>query len=326
VSGGPLSGAAAFDLEPGGNVACPLSLAPGWQLVQVQVGGMEAVPVAAGPGKWRVPLHSARLPQRVEVAFTFAGGPTPGALALPIVELDGWPVEETLLTIQSPANTRVQIPVSLADHGACAQARLASAEELSNLPAETAVTTATEELTAWYTPWAHWLVFCSRQTQLLTSAADNRVREAPDQLLSDNLTKTARRLHVEKILEDAARNPLAVSQSAAIWQRLHESPSAACFRWTGPPQVVELRLVRTWRGRLEAMTASAWVGAVFLGVVLLPRYFGLIDLLRRWPQTCGVALGFSWWLLCQPSWLGWLLIAGSLISGLRSVFRPLPTH
>ena len=66
---GACRGAAAFDLEPGGKKSCPLNLPNGCELVHADIDGRAAAPIPNGPGKWNLPLVSARLPQRVEIVF-----------------------------------------------------------------------------------------------------------------------------------------------------------------------------------------------------------------------------------------------------------------
>jgi hypothetical protein len=37
------------------------------------------------------------------------------------------------------------------------------------------------------------------------------------------------------------------------------------------------------------------------------------DLLWRWPQVVGVLLGLAYWAWLRPPWLGWLIVAASLL-------------
>ena len=70
-------GVVAFDLEPGRLVECPLWMPQGGRLLQVTVADVPVVPVPDGADAWRVPLGSARLPQRIEVVYA---GTLPSAL------------------------------------------------------------------------------------------------------------------------------------------------------------------------------------------------------------------------------------------------------
>jgi hypothetical protein len=67
-------GAAVFDLEPGGAGECPLSLPKGYELVQVSVDGLAVTPRSVDAERWRFPLASRQLPQRVEVLFRGSTG------------------------------------------------------------------------------------------------------------------------------------------------------------------------------------------------------------------------------------------------------------
>ena len=66
---GACHGTAVFDLEPGGQTFCPFNLPEGYELVHASIDGQPAATIPNGPGKWKLPLASERLPQRIEVVF-----------------------------------------------------------------------------------------------------------------------------------------------------------------------------------------------------------------------------------------------------------------
>ncbi|OYV78974.1 MAG: hypothetical protein B7Z73_19345, partial [Planctomycetia bacterium 21-64-5] len=104
---------------------------------------------------------------------------------------------------------------------------------------------------------------------------------------------------------------------------MHESPSAAQFRWSGDgPHQLVMRpgWQSAWRTR---SIATAWATFAVLALLLLPRIAVAADQSRRWPHLLVVGLGIAWWLFCEPSAAGWLLIAWGAVAALRSAVWPL---
>lgn len=324
LSGGRLSGVAAFDLSPGGRATCPLMLDAAWQLVEVGVGGAAVMPIHRGAGKWEVPLRSNRLGQRVEVAFVMTDTPSRGKLRWPIVWLEDLPVEENLLAVCVPDGYDVHVNVPRISPAASHAARLASAAELTELTDESIATTEQEELAAWYAPWAHWLLFCARDARRASlrfeAAPGNGASAAADDLWLRN----ARRLGAEQAVLPLAQQPLRAEQTLEVWQQIHAAAPAAEYHWTGSSGPDEIGWVRQRRGWLQRFTGSLWVGA-FLISVLVVRRFPFGDFADRWPYVLLAAAGLVWWLFCQPSAAGWLCICAALLLALRSLWRPLPT-
>jgi hypothetical protein len=280
------------------------------------------MPLARESGNWEIPLTSDRLPQRLEAVFDLETAPTLTQLQLPIVSLGNWPVEETLLTIQAPETNRIYLDASSVDGEACDSARLASMIELTDLPEETAATSSVEELAAWYRPWARRLISCEERSSLIKLAGTDTANGGPSKLIRDKWRGSARRLQLEPVLQSVADEPPLASQPVEIWEKLNNSLPVTHYQWTGPKDPAEVRLTRPWRGGLNQITASAWIGVLLLAAVLLPSKAVVADIMLRWPHALGVALGLLWWLFCQPSAAGWLLISGSLIMGLRSAMQP----
>jgi hypothetical protein len=52
------------------------------------------------------------------------------------------------------------------------------------------------------------------------------------------------------------------------------------------------------------------------------------DLICRWPNVVGVLVGLGYWACLQPSWLGLMIAAASVLTALRSAWpgRPLPVE
>jgi hypothetical protein len=314
--------AAALDLEPGGQSSCRVKLGEGWRLIYAGVGNAAVMPLAKGAGTWQVPLHSNRLPQRLELMVSLDGTSAPATLPLPVAQLDGWPVEEALLTVSAPSNYRITTSAGRVDAGTCDEARLASAISLIDLPAEVIATTSTDDLATWFGPWAQWLVSCNKRRVLEKPTAGELANSKPA-ALPDNWVRLARRLHTEEMLRRIADHRRPTSDTMGVWQLIHESSPATRFRWFAASAPTAVTLHRTWPdGWQERLRQTAWIGLAVLCAAALPRFSVVADALRRWPHFLGVGIGMLWWLYCQPSFLGWLLIAFSLAASLRSGFRP----
>lgn len=317
------SGAAAFDLDPAGQSICPLKLAAGWRLHQLIIGGAIAVPHLKSPGKWDVPLYSDRLPQRLELTFSMPAETTLPALPLPIVEVDGWAVQENLFSVTAPPRYQVNVAAQSIDAATRDSARVASALASIDLSDEIIATTSSDELGAWVRPWAHWLVaHAQRPDSPLSGTGDQRT--TAETVLPQAWLHVARRLRVEQFLQQMVSESVVVTDTMDLWQQTHQTGSANCFRWTIASGPTSLELRRSWSdGWLGRLEQSGWIVLVVLCAVALPRFSAVADAAHRWPHLLGVALGLIWWLFCQPSVLGLLLMAFSLLASLRSALRPL---
>ena len=320
---GGWTAAAAFDLEPGGRSSCPVRLAAGWRLVAASVSGLAATPLPQDEGEWQVPLCSDRLPQRVELVLMSDTSPSSSIrrLPLPVVWLEGWAEEETLLTVNAPRQYTVELNAARVDDASCDSARIDSVMSLLDLPEEIVATTSKNDLAGWYRPWAQWLVWCGKRPgppRLPRGDATGKTSAVPD-----NWLRSARRLRAEEILVGIANSPSLAVQTMEVWNEMHESLAAAQFRWSGDgPRQLAMRpgWQSAWRTR---SIATAWATLAVLTLLLLRRMAVAADLPRRWPHLLVVGLGIVWWLVCQPSAAGWLLVAWGFVGALRSAVWPL---
>lgn len=315
--------ATALDIEPGGNSTCPVKLAASWRLLNVRVGGKAVVPLPKAKGDWEVPLQSDRLPQRLELTLALDVQSASATLPLPVLQVDGWPVEETLLTVYSPKSYRVETEARKVSPIECDTTRMAIAASLIDLPEEIAVTTSNDNLTAWFRPWAQWLVCCgrraARQKAVNTETASSR---PPATSLPDEWRTVARRLGVEDVLTTIAQRQPPATDTLEMWQTVHDSSPTAHFRWASTTGPKELVLRHFWSADWFGRTyISAGMMFAALCTITLARVAAVADLVRRWPWLVGVAIGILWWLYGEPSVLGWVLIVVCLIASLRSAFR-----
>jgi hypothetical protein len=254
------------------------------------------------------------------LTFSLDGGSAPTSLPLPVLQLEGWPVEETLLTVSTPRDYHVLAGGARVDAGVCDEARQASAISLVDLPVEVVATTSTDDLAAWFRPWVQWVVSRNKRGAL-EKAADGDPGVIKSVVLSDNWLRLARRLHAEELLKQIADQQPA-TDTMDVWQFVHQSSPVTRFRWFAANAPRELTLRHDWPGGWPArLWQTAWIGLAVVCALALPRFSVLADVFRRWPHFVGVAIGLLWWLYCQPSVLGWLLVAFSVAASLRSGFR-----
>ena len=73
---------------------------------------------------------------------------------------------------------------------------------------------------------------------------------------------------------------------------------------------------RGWRrGRL--LVALLPTAGLLLTLALLRSHVPLGEWCARWPYLFGVLAGLAWWLWLPPSFLGWVIVAISMIGAVR---------
>ncbi|HJT31499.1 MAG TPA: hypothetical protein VJ783_05565 [Pirellulales bacterium] len=309
----------AFDVEPGGMASCPLRLPAGWQLLEVWVEGIATTPRGVSEGEWRVPLHSIHLPQRVEVIAS--GSSERGQQQGPFMSLGALPVQDTLLTVFCPPGQTLRgepDETEVYDPAACARLRAVALAGLIDLPAEVIATTPADELAAWFRPWARRLIESGQSQGGPGSAVATPGGAA---MLDDEWLAMARRLHLEPILKSLATAPLGTSQPLQLFQaaRFNQQTIHYHLRGAAPPAAWRWQATADWPLRTEY---TMLIAAVSLVAVAAMRHPTVTDAWRRWPQLLLAIVGVGWWLWLAPSALGFVLIAVSLWSALRSAWRP----
>ncbi len=330
---GTCHGVAAFDLEPGGSLKCPLWLPAQYDLLQVFVAGVPTEPEPVGHGstqlkKWQVRLASDRLPQRIEVAFSgfLLGKVQAGLRRFEAPVLGDLPVRQSLWTVAGP---------SLFQPGGSEAAVAPWKLELQRLRnvarvIESGGPLASDDLertVRWYRHWARRLAVCQaalkRQLVRVGSSQSAKQAAAEASAIQKHQIQVARQLRLTSVLSKFTRAQAPAVDLAELWQCSLDHRQAAT-RCEFPGKVDRLAL------RYRQVQGSRLPG-IFLGILGLSALVALAVLglgsaalgewMRRWPSALGVAAGLAWWLWLSPSLLGWVIVAASLLAQARSAWR-----
>ncbi|HEX7450327.1 MAG TPA: hypothetical protein VF306_22395 [Pirellulales bacterium] len=306
---------AAFDLEPGGQTTCPLQLSPDWQLLEVWIEGVPAAPPTTSETEWRLPLHSTRLPQRIEVmAVGPAGVPWPPQR--PPVRLGDLPVQETLWTVAAPPGLELATheAAELCDVERCELARADSLAALIDLPQEIVATTPADELTAWLRPWARRLLAARQARRGLGTPVK-------DPASDDDWLNTARRLGAESLFKSLAGSPGHGVSPRLAWSASRLESRRRPYHLRGAAPVASWRQ-KSLSGEWPRLGVTAVIAVGGLLALAAVRQSTVRDAWRRWPQLLIVVGGVVWWLYLEPSALGLAIMACGFWSAVRSLWRP----
>ena len=181
----------------------------------------------------------------------------------------------------------------------------------------------------WFRPWANLLTTTQLQAQQIITAT--RVGQAEIQVSStaeEQIRHATERLN--KWLADC-RNSLAKPNAETTPERPAavdtsiSSPltTAGVGEWSyyvaeGGNDRLGLELSPTGyttnQTRLIALPLTA---VLLVGTIWLMRLPAATDFIYRWPHALGILFGIAYWAWLWPSWLGLLIVAGSLWLALR---------
>lgn len=326
---GSYEGMAIFDVQSFGARNCAVRLPPRTQLLGVFVSGVSVSPRTQTDGVWEIPLLLEQLSQRVEVLYsgqleTARGGWERVRLEVP--ELVEWPVNQTLWTVYGPPGAGLGEPegARMADLTMQEMARLEAITRLVDVPAEVVALNRSEEVAAWYRPWARIGVSCRDEVrrQLLDrpQTSHTLALEARVTAWSRDLSRIAQRLGTEATLAQVEASPQSADRPRQLWQRsfIGNRPVTRCAL-AGPAATLTIRYPFAdqadfwWR----IVAAAALVGLAAWVHRRAARWDGFC----RWPAFFGVLAGLAWWLWLSPSFVGWLVVLASLTAGLRPSLR-----
>lgn len=324
---GACHGLILFDLEPAGLRHCVLEMPSQLELLHVDVAELPALLRPAGGGKWQLELGPDQLPQRISV--TFQGGvpheeSPPARLRFAAPALKDIPVENTLWTIRGPddrAAGRMSVVDGQTDALSQEVLRYTSTAALIARAVDLVLESSPREVADWYAPWGDRLAVSRRAIDVLRLTAGNSTFASAEVA---NVQREQAAL-VERLNVARPTNP---NDRPAVGRRElfdNSQPSGCevvCCAFPGAQTTVEVACTRTAGGNPSARLSAglALVAAAFLLYVLAARGI-LEEWLARWPAACGVVAGIVWWLFLAPSVLGWVLVAVSVLSALRSPWK-----
>jgi hypothetical protein len=316
---GSVQGVATYDLEPSGNLECPLALPSGYRLLQVSMNGLPALVVAEGISRWRLKLVSDELPQCVEVIFTGRLSSAGPPHRLPAPSLGDLTVQQTLWTIRGPLESSLpkSLPAQTVDVLEQNLIRLQTIDRLLSLaPTDQPPSI---DLTTWLRPW----IARYRQTR---AALEREAALAPHDEKASTLRAELRRIDQShaRLLRNA---PLALQAGESASPHLDQPPPVWQLAFGGQPPLraalsgrsVELELPGPLIPRSN--TIVRWIAAA--GIVVLAGILVQLPNSRWWPllvsrRYLAMALfGLLWWLWFWPSIVGLLIISGAAAGGLR---------
>jgi hypothetical protein len=321
-----------FVIAPRGLMECVLKLPANEQLVEVRLEGCPALAHPLDSRSWAVQLGPPRLPQILEVVSysTEPGGPIGWKMELDRPGLyagrEPIPVEMSLWSLQHPLQgVRPSVAgadlTNAMDQAALRLERLASIAEAAT-PA--AIESGLPDGFDWFRPWAGQLAASCEEAQwLLEQSVRSPTVSQVSQPESEPLSQAANRIHdwMDKCREVW---PVAdIGTPSEVHFRQSEETAWVPAKFHGGnwihfvaaggsnrlaiefvPEVATLRQVRG-----IGLLAIAGLAAVSLYLLRRPA---VTDLLWRWPHVVGIVLGLTYWAWLRPSWLGLLIIAGSL--------------
>jgi hypothetical protein len=310
-------GLAAFDIVPAGVNEVTLDVPNGLQLVNVSVGTVPVSIGRIGEQRWRIPLGTTSLPQRIEVVFhgllgavdrslqtlqTLQSSQTIALIGPTVLDL---PCGETFWTVQGPAQFGEGTPTlthTRTGRVDLAKRRLDTARQL----VQSAPTGVGREGANHVEPWRanrqHWLEQLDRELF--------RARSAEDQ----TTTIAAREASADTIPRYDLSSTWGLPRTAAastIYTALRGSAGRIEIRYPGS----------RWRTIAQRLIAVSILIAVVVVLLRMLRAQWVRELLMRYPQFAVGVFGFAWWLWLIPSVAGFAMIVLTALISLRSPWK-----
>ncbi|MGA2797845.1 MAG: hypothetical protein ABSE63_09720, partial [Thermoguttaceae bacterium] len=324
---GAYHGTAVFDLEPGGQTFCPINLPEGCELVHAAIDGQPAVPIPNGAGKWKLPLASERLPQRVEVVFrgVLADSLRSGPRDLTAPGLADLPVGRTLWTVSIPPPLIVQ---SGKDENTTTWdgqqwIRIRNAAEIIASAENLLLSDDVEETLRWYQVRARYLYSALSALQhklaLMPDSESMRKLKKEIETIDQGQTEFAKRIGLAKAWAQVkAESPVAVEVADYRRQRLGEAENVARYAVEGPATSIAVEIKPAEHigpaGRIAASLCLAGVVCLF---ILGLRRGTWATVLKDRPYAVGIAAGLAWWCWLWPSILGLAMVVLMIVCWYR---------
>ena len=320
---GSCHGVVAFDLQSADLSECTVRVPVGYDLIQVTVSGISVTPIPDKPDRWRVPLGTSKLPQRIEVVFagTLSEPEADGRRRFAAPMLDGLKVHQTLWTVSGPASFALagatDLPlVSPVKH---ASIRLRNLTRLIDLSRDAD----TEGPDGWYSIWIRRWAAAAHEVGHYLGASDGdgnrRAISAELESLIRGQEEIAQRLAVTDVLQSALDEAAVARGAIGLWHLTRPGEqSSVRLDMSGAAGAIALTYHRTDPdGLADRLVASAELIGLTLFVLLGIRVGAWAAVLRRWPHLVSVIAGLAWWLWLRPDYLGLLVIVFSLAASCR---------
>lgn len=320
-------------LTSDGLAECLLQLPADDKLVSIKLDGQPALHTPLDTTRSRIVLGAANLPQLLEIVSRSGNRQTNGSsreLRRPTLLAGNRPipVEVSLWTIAEPpkiigAGVAAASPVSSFDQAALRLDRLAGIVEGAGAAAADAPAPDGEN---WFRAWAPIVRDVLAQTarlraQPISGPAVAQVSRSSE----EQLDQAEKRLDTWLEFVDTQLDSDAATAGG--------SQQRFTSNWAAPSVADATVSYYVAEGGAEGLTvpangtsAARWptrtlpivvIASLVVMMAWLIRSPAAADYLCRWPHTIGVALGLLWWAWLWPSWLGLVIVAGSVWLSLR---------
>ena len=253
-------GLALFDLEPAGELACPLSIPKSCDLLQVFADGAVANLVSIGQNMWNIRLGPKAAPLRIQVLFRYRSddphhsgtnprfaGPTLGNL----------PVERTIWRLGAEPAYPLEIaggtPLSPLQH---ALLRVRSVASLIDVLGTLGEEGAPDEALRSFRPWARrWRTAANDVERVLATTSSTQATAVRAELaaIDDETTRLARRLGATDVLQQVKTEAMRSDQPGQLWEDLAIDEHSNTMRlFEGAHSEVHCHTVDSWLWRLVA--------------------------------------------------------------------------
>ena len=327
-NGGHYLGSASYDLQPTGLTTVAMRLPDSdCRLIQARVAGVIVAAFSDDRGRWRLPLSSGQLPQRIEVVFRGRWTQLSGERRqfwAPVLfhDDDEIDVSRTFWTIIAPDRQS-----SVISHTANVMQVSRPQQQLERFGQieDTILNFTSEEsqevLSPWYQYWAQHLLAVKRQIEIAYFIDPASLSQDQAKNIEAKILQVSNRLVSQTAadgLSGIERDPFAVTQ---LWQQESASGQQMLYLATDGPcaevgvTYTDLRRSDIWqRVMIALLIATASIG-------LILRKNQVAKFLEASPQVLVFVVGIVLWLWLWPSILGLLLVFVALLSSLRLGLR-----
>jgi hypothetical protein len=296
-SDGVCSGVTAIDLEPGDATSFQIEVPTNLKIVQAKLDGVPAQLSSLGNNQ-NLTIGNSQVPRHLEIIFTGSVSmESDRALQLLLPTLVGVPVERTLWTVTGPVGAPL-LEAEGAQSISAAQLqdlRIDSMESLADSALQSLANEPTEDRERWYRPWQE-RYFRYRSAGSAAAVASKSTRETSKDHEKGSLAAD----WLQLVIPDAANVKL------------------NCFRGDEKQSVLRLAIFPPAKNDFMPRLAVALLATMLaIGLVAGVRHdLFTFHSFSAWPAVSGALLGLAWWFWLAPGWIGFLIIAGCILSTL----------